>query len=136
MQHLVLSGGSGAHGGARRNAALPRHRTPDGVLMAAGQGLTRVVQTAPPLTFRHVRGDQAAFLAPIPMGSIPPRCEIRRLLIHTYAGGSRSADQERITVFYGRRGKPLKKPRFIPAALAHQLARKLAGRGLGTVSVL
>ena len=107
MQHLVLSGGSGAHGGARRNAALPRSR-----------------------------GDRAAFLAPIPMGSIPPRCEIRRLLIHTYAGGSRSPDQERITVFYCRRGKPVKKPRFIPAELAHQLARKLAGRGLGTVSVL
>lgn len=92
--------------------------------------------TAPPLTLRHVRGDRAAFLAPIPMGSIPPRCEIRRLLIHAYAGGSSSADQERITVFYGRRGKPVKKPRFIPAELAHQLARKLAGRGLGTVSVL
>lgn len=70
------------------------------------------------------------------MGSISPRCEIRRLLIHTYPGGIRSADQERITVFYGRRGRPVKKPRFIPAELAHQLARKLAGRGLGTVSVL
>lgn len=70
------------------------------------------------------------------MGFIPPRCEIRRLLIHASVGGGRSADQERITVFYGRRGKPVKKPRFIPAALAHQLARKLAGRGLGTVSVL
>ena len=70
------------------------------------------------------------------MGSIPPRCEIRRLLIHTYPGGTRSADQARITVFYGRRGRPVKKPRFIPAELAHHLARKLARRGLGTVSVL
>lgn len=35
-----------------------------------------------------------------------------------------------------RRGKPVKKPRFIPAQLAHQLARKLQARRLGTVAVL
>jgi hypothetical protein len=34
--------------------------------------------------------------------------------------------------FYGRRGLPVKKPRFIPAPLAHQLARKLQARRLGT----
>lgn len=70
------------------------------------------------------------------MGSIPPRCEIRRLLLHAYADGIKGAEQERISVYYGRRGRPVKKPRFIPAELAHQLARKLAARGLGTVSVL
>ncbi len=42
----------------------------------------------------------------------------------------------RITVFYGRRGRPVKKPRFIPAELAHQWARKLQARRIGTVSVL
>lgn len=39
-------------------------------------------------------------------------------------------------VFYGRRGLPVKKPRFLPAELAHQLARKLSAKHLGTVSVL
>ncbi len=39
-------------------------------------------------------------------------------------------------VFYGRRGRPVKKPRFIPAELAHQLARKLQARRLGTISVI
>ncbi len=36
----------------------------------------------------------------------------------------------------GRRGRPVKKPRFIPAELAHQLARKLLARRLGTISVI
>jgi hypothetical protein len=47
-----------------------------------------------------------------------------------------AAGAERLTVFYGRRGRPVKKPRFIPAELAHQWARKLQARWLGTVSVL
>jgi hypothetical protein len=54
----------------------------------------------------------------------------------TYPAGRKLPCAERITVFYGRRGKPVKKPRFIPAALAHQLARKLQAKRLGTVSVL
>jgi hypothetical protein len=52
------------------------------------------------------------------------------------ARGSKSGAAERITVFYGRRGRPVKKPRFIPAELAHQWARKLQARRIGTVSVL
>ena len=52
------------------------------------------------------------------------------------ASGAKVAAAERVTVFYGRRGKPVKKPRFLPAELAHQLARKLAAKRLGTVSVL
>ncbi len=39
-------------------------------------------------------------------------------------------------VFYGRRGRPVKKPRFIPAELAHELARKLQARRIGTISVI
>jgi hypothetical protein len=49
---------------------------------------------------------------------------------------SKAGAAERITVFYGRRGRPVKKPRFMPAALAHHWARKLQARRLGTVSVL
>ena len=70
------------------------------------------------------------------MACFSPRCEIRQLAVFVYPGGIKAHDAERITVFYGRRGKPVKKPRFIPAQLAHQLARKLQARRLGTVAVL
>lgn len=68
--------------------------------------------------------------------SAPLACPIRQLVLHSYPAGLKVAAAERVTVFYGRRGKPVKKPRFIPAELAHQLARKLAAKRLGTVSVL
>ena len=70
------------------------------------------------------------------MASPSPRCEIRQLVVHVYPGGIKAHDAERLTVFYGRRGLPVKKPRFIPARLAHQLARKLQAKRLGTVAVL
>jgi len=68
--------------------------------------------------------------------SAPLACPIRQLVLHSYPAGLKVAGAERITVFYGRRGRPVKQPRFLPAELAHQLARKLAARQLGTVSVL
>lgn len=76
------------------------------------------------------------FLAFFVMGSSSPSCEIRQLAVYVYPGGIKAHDAERITVFYGRRGRPVKKPRFLPAELAHQWARKLQARRLGTVSVL
>ena len=57
-------------------------------------------------------------------------------MVHTYPGGIKAAGAERIAAFYGRRGKPVKKPRFLPAELAHKLARKQQSKQLGTVSVL
>ena len=68
--------------------------------------------------------------------SAPLACPIRQLVLHSYPAGLKVAAAERITVFYGRRGRPVKKPRFIPAQLAHQLARKLQATRLGTVAVL
>ena len=68
--------------------------------------------------------------------SAPLACPIRQLVLHIYPGGCKVAGAERLTVFYGRRGRPVQKPRYIPAELAHQLARKLAAKRLGTVSVL
>jgi hypothetical protein len=65
------------------------------------------------------------------MASSSPSGEIRQLLGHVYPGGSKGPGAERITVFYGRRGRPGKKPRFIPAQLAHQWARKLQARRPG-----
>ena len=66
----------------------------------------------------------------------PASVEIRQLVVHTYPGGVKASDAERITLFIGRQGKPVKKPRFILAELAHQLARKLAAQRIGTVSVI
>jgi hypothetical protein len=68
--------------------------------------------------------------------SAPLACPIRQLVLHIYPDGLKFAGAERLTVFYGRRGRPVKKPRFLPAELAHQLARKLSAKRLGTVSVL
>ncbi len=85
---------------------------------------------------RYSRSLTRVSLAFLVMASFSPRCEIRQLAVFVYPGGIKAADAERITVFYGRRGKPVKKPRFIPAQLAHQLARKLQARRLGTVAVL
>ncbi len=89
---------------------------------------------------RYSRGLTRVFLASLVMASSFPCCEIRQLLVHIYPGDSKAGAAERITVFYGRRGRAVKKPRFMPAQLAHQLAhqlaRKLQARRLGTVSVL
>jgi hypothetical protein len=50
-------------------------------------------------------------------------CTQPRLVVHIYPGGHKATDAERVTVFYGRRGRPVKKPRFIPAERAHFWAR-------------
>ncbi|MFN9428465.1 MAG: hypothetical protein ACK6CO_16000, partial [Cyanobacteriota bacterium] len=63
-------------------------------------------------------------------------CPIRQLVLHSYPAGLKVAAAERVTVFYGRRGRPVKKPRFIPAERAHFWARRLQARRLGTVSVV
>ena len=70
------------------------------------------------------------------MASSTPRCEIRQLVVHIYPDGIKAHDAERLTVFYGRRGRPVKKPRFIPAERAHFWARRLQACRLGTVSVV
>jgi hypothetical protein len=68
--------------------------------------------------------------------SAPLACPIRQLVVHIYPEGRKVAGAERITQHYGRSGRPVKKPRFMPAERAHALARKLAAKQLGTVSVL
>ena len=85
---------------------------------------------------RYSRGLTRVSLASFVMASSSPRCEIRQLAVYVYPGGIKAHDAERHVVFYGRRGRPVKKPRFIPAQLAHQLARKLQAKRLGTVAVL
>ena len=68
------------------------------------------------------------FLVSLVLASSSPSCAIRQLLMHVYASGSKACAAEHLTVFYGRRGRPVQKPRVMPAALAHQLALKLQAR--------
>ena len=68
--------------------------------------------------------------------STAPRCEIRALVMHFYPDGIKAYGHERVTIPLGRRGKPVRKIRFMPMARAHALARKLQGRPGTTVSVI
>ena len=82
-------------------------------------------------------GDRVASHAPSSMAiSKAPRCEIRCLVMHIYPDGIKAYGHERITQPIGRRGKPIKKLRYMPMARAHALARKLQGRFGTTVSVI
>jgi hypothetical protein len=72
-----------------------------------------------------------------------PSCEIRRVIVHFYPvtegcdavgikGGAHPCEQQ----FFGRRGKPVKKIRLVPAEKAFAIARKLQGTRGCTVSVI
>ena len=65
-----------------------------------------------------------------------PSSEIRGLVMHVYPDGTKAFGHERLDVHLGRRGKPAKKVRFMPMAKAHELARKLQGLALTTISVI
>jgi len=56
-----------------------------------------------------------------------PCCEIRFLVLHTYPDGIKAYGHERITTPIGRRGKPVKKLRLIPAESAYAMARYFQG---------
>jgi hypothetical protein len=65
-----------------------------------------------------------------------PCCEIRTLVLHTYPDGIKAYGHERITPPIGRRGKPVKKLRLIPAEDAYAMARYFQGRKGTTDSVI
>jgi len=67
---------------------------------------------------------------------IAPCCEIRFLVLYTYPDGIKAYGHERITTPIGRRGKPVKKLRLIPAERAHAIARTFQGTPGSTVSVI
>jgi hypothetical protein len=69
----------------------------------------------------------------IPQG---PVCEVRLLVVHRYEPGTcKSGSAPCAVEFFGRRGKPVKKMRLIPAEKAFAFARKLQGTPGCTVSV-
>ena len=65
-----------------------------------------------------------------------PCCEIRRVVVHFYPegikGGAHPCEQQ----FFGRRGKPVKKMRFVPAEKAFSIAKAMQGTKGCTVSVI
>jgi len=65
-----------------------------------------------------------------------PVCEVRLLVVHRYQPGVQKLGSTPCEVeFFGRRGKPVKKMRLIPAEKAFAFARKLQGTPGCTVSV-
>ena len=50
--------------------------------------------------------------------------------------GSCRVSEPRLTMFFGRRGKPMLKPRLMPLRVAQAVALQLQARRVGTVSVL
>jgi hypothetical protein len=65
-----------------------------------------------------------------------PGCEVRLLVVHRYEPGFKKLGAApRQIEFFGRRGKPVKKMRLIPAEKAFAFARKLQGTPGCTVSV-
>ncbi len=83
-------------------------------------------------------GRGVGVLRSIPAMAIPqgPVCEIRLLIVHRYVPGIRKSGAAPCAVEHvGRRGKPVKKMRLIPAEKAFAFARKLQGAPGCTVSV-
>jgi hypothetical protein len=65
-----------------------------------------------------------------------PVCEVRLLVVHRYPPGVQKLGTTPCEVaFLGRRGKPVKKMRLIPAEKALAFARKMQGTPGCTVSV-
>jgi len=83
-------------------------------------------------------GRLVGVLRSIPAMAIPqgPVCEVRLLVVHQYQPGIKKCGSVPCAVeFLGRRGKPVKKMRLIPAEKAFAFARKLQGTPGCTVSV-
>jgi hypothetical protein len=96
-------------------------------------------RTALPAPIELLRRDELLEVphAPSSMAiSKAPRCEIRCLVMRIHPDGIKAFGHERITQPIGRRGKPIKKLRYMQMARAHALARKLQGRFGTTVSVI
>ena len=66
-----------------------------------------------------------------------PFCNIRLLIVHRYAPGIKKGGAQPCSIEnFGRRGKPVKKQRFIPAEKAFAYASKFQGMPGCTVSVI
>jgi len=105
-------------------------------LVPTGQGSARLAVLAPG-QWAHA-GRLVGVLRTTPAMAIPqgPVCVVRLLVVHRYEpGASKSGSVPCAVEFLGRRGKPVKKMRLIPAQKAFAFARKLQGTPGCTVSV-
>jgi len=99
------------------------------------QGLTR--SASRPLPFLRWPRCSIGFLTSRPWPHpLPPAANSAASSVHIYPdrirGGLHQCEQQ----FFGRRGKPVKKMRFVPAEKAFAIARKLQGTRGCTVSVI
>jgi hypothetical protein len=65
-----------------------------------------------------------------------PCCAIRFVVEHHYPEGPKGGGSPCEVRYFGRRGKPVKKMRLVPAARAFEIARKLQGAKGSTISVI
>lgn len=65
-----------------------------------------------------------------------PSCEIRRVIVHFHPDGLKGGAHPCEQCFFGKRGKPVKKIRFVPIEKAFTIARKLQAIRVCTVSVI
>ena len=69
-------------------------------------------------------------------GGVRHRAGGSRVVVHVYPGSSKAASEPRLKLLFGRRGKPVIKPRLMPLRVAQAVALQLQARRVGTVSVL
>ncbi|WP_457767424.1 hypothetical protein [Cyanobium sp. ULC082] len=102
----------------------------------AAQAACRAAAT-PPLPSPVREASTEGSLAVYPMAAQSgPSSPIRCVVVHFYPGGLKGSAHPCELQFFGKRGKPVKKMRFIPAEKAHAIARKLQGTKGCTVSVI
>lgn len=65
-----------------------------------------------------------------------PCCAIRFVVEHHYPEGPKGGASPCEVRYFGKRGKPVKKMRLVPAATAFSIARKLQGAKGSTISVI
>jgi len=65
-----------------------------------------------------------------------PCCAIRFVVEHHYPEGPKGGASPCEVRYFGKRGKPVKKMRLVPAARAFAIARKLQGAKGSTISVI
>ena len=103
-------------------------------LLAAGKGsASRCATLACPCAAALHLGSLASTTMAAPQG---PGCKLRLLTIHRYEPGISKGGHNPCAIEHlGRRGKPVRKQRFIPAEKAFAFARKLQGQPQGPLEV-
>jgi hypothetical protein len=89
----------------------------------------------------HPKAARAALLHQVPhikamATPSAPSCQIRRVIVHFYPDGLKGGAHPCEQRFFGKRGKPVKKIRFVTAEKAFAITRKLQGTRGCTVSVI